>query len=173
MPQGLRTWTNKRQGSSLSLDDRPVGHDGRLGDDHDTVANHVIRSIAGLELPPIDDLNVAADAAIFIQDGLLDGRAITDPEVWNPAFTVLRAFRFRLKPIRADHDAVAQIHVVSDPAADADDAALDPRPGLDHTAIADQTLIQASVAHARGRKKAHAGINHTLGAMEIKRWIVA
>ena len=104
----------------------------------------------------VDDPHVAADAAILVEDRPLDHAVVADRQVRAAAALVLRPLLVGLVAIGPDQDGLAQGDIPADPAAHADDRALDRRSRLDDAAVADDGMIEIRIHDARRRQVAQA-----------------
>src|SRR4051794_29357739 len=121
---------------NASSDDRSFRDDRPARDDDDAVTDDVIGALLVLHAAAVDDLHAPADAAVLVEDGVLDHRPLADEEVGEAAAAVGGPLGVGFVAVGADHDGVAQGGVPADNAADADDAPLQPGPGLHHAAVA-------------------------------------
>src|SRR5579871_6443320 len=136
-----------------------VRHDGLVGNDDDPVADGVVIALGVLNVVGVDDADVLADPAVFVEDGALDHAPVADAErgtALSPVFSVLGR---GLESIRAQHHRVAHLNVSPDLAPDAEDAAVQFRPRLDDTPVGDKALLQLGIADSRGGEITHPRIN--------------
>src|SRR5438132_13645840 len=115
--------------------DRAVRHGRGLGNYHDPVTDDVAVTVFMGEVAGVGNANLAADAAILVENGALNHRAIADGEAGDAAADVFFSFRVRLEIVRADDDAVANRDVVADAAAHADHGPLDAPAGVNDAAV--------------------------------------
>src|SRR5437588_9634651 len=120
---------------------RAVRHDGGFWNDHDAFADDIAFAHLVLDAAAVDNLNIASNTAILVQDRALDDRAVAHAEVGNTAALVVGALGVGLETVGADDDRVMNRRIVADPAANANYRAVNPRALLDYAAVADETLV--------------------------------
>src|SRR5207244_7010057 len=133
--------------------------DGAALNHHDAVPDHVTGFVGVLQVLPIHNLHIAADAAILVQDSTLDPRMIANAQRRDALRTTRLTLGFGFVHVGADHDCVAQHHVASNAAAHADDAVMQLRAGEDHAAVGDQAILHAAGSNMRRGQVPAAGVD--------------
>src|SRR4051812_44566268 len=109
----------------IASNHRSIEHDGPLGDDHDAIADDKVLAFAVLDMVLVNDAAVDADAAVLVEDGVVDDAAIANAEVGQAAALVVLALFLAVVTISADQHGIAQGDIAADLSADADNAARD------------------------------------------------
>src|SRR5262249_18169988 len=132
-------------------DHRPVRNHRAARDGDDAVADGVVGPFLVGHAPPVDEADVVADAAILVENGLLDHGVVADADVRYPPGLVAGALGVGFEAVGPVEHRVPNDGVSADARPDADHAALDAGAVLDDAAVADQGRLQRRDADARGR----------------------
>src|SRR5439155_226811 len=101
----------------------------------------------------VDDAHVAANAAVLVDDGPLDDRAVADREIGSAPLAVDAEVCLRLEIIGAVDHRVAQNDIAANLASQTDDAAMQVGTRFDHAAVTDETMLHPGGADARCRQE--------------------
>src|SRR5262249_48906667 len=102
-----------------------IRHGRTARNDHNAVADDVVVAFRLDGVLTVNDTDTAANAAILVEDGPLDHRAVAHTKVRKVSASVGGALSFILVFIGANDDAIAQADVAANSAANADDAPMD------------------------------------------------